>query len=449
VADTFLGDHYGDIRGHPDHDYYARNLNVLTGKLVRVRYGRDRILPVYLDTTDPTWLEVAANLLDLFRAQEGKSRGELEADVRELCGSDPSQLAHQGLAKLLEDRCDFEVVSGLPPEQLRDEVFRAAAAQRLQRPDSGKPGGEGDDAWRWPPFDRHRVLAEVGGRLALSPEAIDQGLFADLKSEQRLVSFKDITPDRLLERYNVALAQAVLLRSTRVHVQVRGESPQRYRQLFRSAKFHRLVCELEREAPDALCLHLDGPLSLFTATQKYGMQLALFLPSILLCHDFELTAELRWGPQRKAKKFLLSPKDGLVSHLADFGSYAPPELAMFAELFRKKMTDWDISDDVDVRPLAAGFWVPDFVLTHKATGTRVLLEVLGFWRRSSAERHLERLRQHAREPFLLAVSDQLHVDDADLEGLPASIHRFRQMPLPDEIARLASVLVRAAKDDVS
>jgi hypothetical protein len=33
------------------------------------------------------------------------------------------------------------------------------------------------------------------------------------------------------------------------------------------------------------------------------------------------------------------------------------------------------------------------------------------------------------------------VDDGDLEGLPAGIHRFRQMPLPDEIVRLATELL--------
>ena len=71
----------------------------------------------------------------------------------------------------------------------------------------------------------------------------------------------------------------------------------------------------------------------------------------------------------------------------------------------------------------------------------MLLEVLGFWRRSSAEKHLERLRRHVREPFLLAVSDQLHIEEAELEGLPAGIHRFRNMPLPDEIARLAGALL--------
>jgi predicted nuclease of restriction endonuclease-like RecB superfamily len=119
----------------------------------------------------------------------------------------------------------------------------------------------------------------------------------------------------------------------------------------------------------------------------------------------------------------------------------PPELAMFVELFRKRTDDWDIQEETRVLPLGDGFWVPDFRLVQKLTGREVYLEVLGFWRRSSAERHLERLRQHAQAPFLLAVSDQLHIDDAELEGLPAGIHRFRQMPLPDEVARLAAEVV--------
>jgi hypothetical protein len=39
------------------------------------------------------------------------------------------------------------------------------------------------------------------------------------------------------------------------------------------------------------------------------------------------------------------------------------------------------------------------------------------------------------------VSEQLHVDE-ELEGLPAGIHRFRQMPLPDEVKRLAEEALR-------
>jgi predicted nuclease of restriction endonuclease-like RecB superfamily len=410
---------------------------MLTGRLLRARLSRNRVLPAYLDAADRVWLEVAERLISIFRDHEGRTRGALDEEVRDCFGSDPAQLIHQGLAKLLGDRCEFEVISGCPPEQLRDAVFRAAAAQRC---------AESGDSVR-PPFRREIVLAEVASRLDLAPVAVDQGLFADLKSEQRLVRFRDITAQHLLERYNVALAQAVLLRSTGVHVTVRGETPARYRQLFRQVKFHRLVCEVGQPAPDCYRLHLDGPLSLFSATQKYGLQLALFLPAVLRCRDFELHAEVGWGSKRKPATFTLAPSDGLVAHNADTGMYVPPELKMFAELFRKKVADWDIVPEAQVFPLGDSFWVPDFRLTHRPTGRAVLLEVLGFWRRSSALRHLERLRSHAKEPFLLAVSEQLRVDEAGLDGLPALIHRFRQMPLPEEVARLAVELLATSQSD--
>lgn len=402
---------------------------MLTSKLVRVRYARDRILANYIADDDAAWLDAAERLLEIFRGQDGRTRGQIEEELKEAYDSGPTAIVYQGLAKLLEDRCEFEVISGRPPERVREAVFGAAARRRQAADQPGTP------------FDRGAVLREVAAELDLTPEAIEQGLFADLKSEQRLVCFKDISAERLLQRYNVALAQAVLFKAIGVTVEIRGESPARYRQMFRQVKFHRLVCEVERPEPDAVRLRLDGPLSLFTATQKYGLQLALFLPAVLRCRDFHLRAELLWGNQRKPKVFTLSPDDGLVSHDADRGVYVPPELAMFAELFRQRHANWEIGDEVGIVALGEGpearFWVPDFRLVHRPSGRAVFLEVLGFWRRSSVESHLERLRRHVREPFLLAVSDQLRVDDADLEGLPAGVHRFRQMPLPDEIARLA------------
>ncbi len=404
---------------------------MLTGKMVRVRYARDRIVPYYLDVEDENWRLVAEQLLELYRNQDGQTRGELEDDLKEAIGDDPSQLVHLGLAKLLEDRCEFEVVSGHPSEQLRAAVFRTAAEQR--------------QANSLAPFDREAVLRAVAAELSLAPEAVDQGLFADLKSEQRLIKFADLTVERLLQRYNVSLAQSILLRATRVHVTIRNEPPQRYRQLLRRLKFHRLLCEMERVGADTYQLHLDGPLSLFSATQKYGLQLAIFLPAILLCRDFELRAELRWGTQRKPKVFLLKSGDGLVSHYADTGVYVPPELRMFAELFKKRIDDWELVEETEIYPLGNNFWVPEFRLVHKASGQVVLLEVLGFWRRSHAEKHLQHLRRHVKEPFLLAVSDQLHIEEGGLEELPAGVHRFRNMPLPDEIARLGNELLKVSE----
>src|SRR5262245_49860332 len=99
---------------------------MLTGKLVRVRFRRDRLVPQYVDSQNEDWRETAEQLLELYRGREGRTRGELEEERNEVIGDDPSQLVHQGLAKLLEDRCEFEVVSSRPPGELRDAVFQAA-----------------------------------------------------------------------------------------------------------------------------------------------------------------------------------------------------------------------------------------------------------------------------------------------------------------------------------
>src|SRR5262245_32740880 len=104
---------------------------MLTGKMVRVRHGRDRLLPIYLDVHDPDWLAVAERLLELFREHQGHSRGELEDVLEEEFGNESNQLVYQGLAKLLEDRCEFEVASPeKSPEEIREVVFRHAAGQR-------------------------------------------------------------------------------------------------------------------------------------------------------------------------------------------------------------------------------------------------------------------------------------------------------------------------------
>jgi predicted nuclease of restriction endonuclease-like RecB superfamily len=403
---------------------------MLTGNLVRVRFARDRIVPRYLPSGDGRLLDLAQRLLDLYRAHVGAARGALAAEIDELFAGEPEPLVYRGLSKILEDRCAFEVDAPRPPDEVRRIVFRLAAQQRRS-------------ADARPSFDRAAVIAAAAAALDIPPDAVDAALFADLKSEQRLTHLHDLTPQRLIDRYNVALAQSVLLRSIAVEALVRGESPQRYRQLFRAIKFHRLLCDIERLDSDAYRLRLDGPLSLFSATQRYGLQLALFLPALLLCRNFELSAELRWGAERKRKLFRLSHEDGLVSHHQDSGMYVPPEIAMFADLFRKKAADWRLEEMTEVVPLPGRPWIPDFKLVHQPSGAVVYLEVLGYWRRASVEKHLAHLREHLKgERALLAISQQLHIGEETLTDVPAGVLSFCQMPLPEDIVAAAERLLQ-------
>src|SRR5262245_17344027 len=54
---------------------------MLTGNMVRVRYARDQVIPLYLDVNDAQALQIAEQLLDIFRTSNHKSRGQLEQEI--------------------------------------------------------------------------------------------------------------------------------------------------------------------------------------------------------------------------------------------------------------------------------------------------------------------------------------------------------------------------------
>jgi len=410
---------------------------MLTGNLVRARVSRDRVFPLYLDPTNAYWLEVAEGLLLIFREGIGMTRGEIRSEIEAVVGRGVASIVHQGMAKVLEDRAEFEVVSEVPPERLRERVFTEAAEERKRLSASSGPGLRER-------FERRAVLERVGQDLGLPPISIVGGLFADLKDENRLLKFDDdLTARRLIERYNVALAQAVLLRSVSVEFEVRGESPSRYRQLFRHLKFHRLLYRVQGSMERGYRFRLDGPLSLFTATNKYGLQMALFLPALLLCQEFRLEAELRWGKQKAPKSFVIEPSDGLVSHYADTGRYAPAEIQSFIDRFRQLAGEaWDVREATEILPLGRDdVWVPDYRFVHKATGTDVFVEILGFWKRSAVERLLSLLPRHGPPRYVLAISDRLKVDDETAAQLAGPILRFKEIPNAQEMLQLLNMFL--------
>jgi uncharacterized protein len=398
---------------------------MLTGKLVRVKHARNRLVPQYLDPTNSGWLALAEQLVRIFRDMTQHSRAELEEVLADVVGEGPGQLVHQGLAKLLEDRCEFEVVADVAPETVREVVYKIAANQHTQ------PQLE---------FDRQKALEEAARHLSLSAEQVESALLADLKDEQRILKFEDISPLHLLHRYNVALAQAILLRSTSVELRVWSETPARFRQLFRSMKFHRLICQIHQSDDHGYRISLDGPLSLFSSTNKYGLQLALFLPSVLHCKAFDLRADVKWGADKKAKTFVLSASDGLKSHLPDFGVSTPRELQNFYENFKNNISDWLISDEPAPIPLGETIWIPDYKLTHTPTGKEVFVELLGFWRKVNLEQHYKRLKKAIPGQFLLAIADSFRTDEEDDFSGGVGVYKFKRTPIASEVAKLAASL---------
>lgn len=398
---------------------------MLTSDLVLARLRKGHVQPRYIESRDEELLQLAAQLISAFAANEGRSRDDLDQELKELLGSGTDFLLHRGLAKLLLDRCEFETATEVEPEALRQALFEASA-QHYRR-----PLAEGE-AFR---FDRSAVISAVAESLAIEPAGVEAGLYGDLKGEQVLTGWQSCRPEWLLDRYNVALAQGVLLRATQLRLELKERSIQRQRELFRRIKFFRLLHRVQGDGAGGWVIHLDGPLSVFKASGKYGVQMAGFLPTLLHFDAWSLEADVAWGKKRRRAKFKMSSEDGLEALGTSLkGQWLPTELQWLPEQFSALDSPWRISCEAEVVILGGqNVLVPDFVFEH-ADGLRVVMEVLGFWRRGVVQRRLEELReQGGPKHLLLAVSKRLLAEEDDIEDLPAEVYVFRQTPVARKV----------------
>ena len=272
---------------------------MLTNDLLRVSVRKGRVRPRYLDASDAEASGRAERLAALFaEAAEARwARQELDDAIEAIVGHGTDFLIWRGLAKLLLDRTTFATASAVDPIELRAALFDA----------SMRPGAAlGDDAWR------AECTAEVAAALSITEAELEAGIYADLEARQRIESHKPLGGRALIDRYNLALAQAVLYRATALEIELGHQDPNRVRYLLSSLKFFGLMHRAWRTEAGVL-LRIDGPASLFRKSKKYGLQMATFLPALVLMDDWGLKAELDWKGARSERHFELGPDDGLVS----------------------------------------------------------------------------------------------------------------------------------------
>jgi predicted nuclease of restriction endonuclease-like RecB superfamily len=395
---------------------------VLTSELLRVRRKQGAVVPCYLLGKQRARLEpLAAALVAAIAANRGRRRTTIEAALDEVDHRPADRLVVLGLRKLLLDRCELAFEEGADPATVREQVFWLAAAKRR-----GLGARE--------TLDREAIIVAAAEALELDPSEVEGRLFADLKGNERLIKFRALSPAALLERYDVALAQGVLLRATKVTVTLTGESPGRARQLFRAARFHGLLHRVTRHQEGHYRVELDGPFSLFSAVQKYGFKLALFLPALLRCRRWHLKADLLWGKQREPLTFELGPDQGLVPHDRRITGVAP-ELARFVTGFTKLGSSWSVARNDRVFALPGeAVCVPDLVFTNDDTGEEVFLEAFGFWSRQAVWQRLETMERGFPSPIILAVGKQLRVSEEVLEdGTVANLYVYRTTIRPKAI----------------
>lgn len=407
---------------------------MLTADLVRVRRRKGELHIIELnDEAYQGAIDLASMYLDVVRDHKGKTREQLEAALAEIECEPGEQKIAGGLMKILEDRCIFEEPATASPEELRREVFLKAAEAR-------KNGVAG--------FDRNAVLAEVAAARKLDPVLVEAGLYADLKSSNVLKDVAPTTAEGLVEEYQAAQPQAVLLKAVKVSVKVRCSSAASYRALFHKLKFLRLLYDINPIEGGAYLIDIEGPFSMFDAVTKYGLKLALLLPHLDVCAEYELAADVRWGKDRERLTF--RRKGGNQGGRASLEEPRLPDdvEALLAAFRDKHAAQWVASPSSALLQLpGVGLCVPDLVFEHRATGEKVYLEVMGFWSREAVWRRVDLIEKGLGDRILFAVSERLRVSEEVLgDSVPGALYVYKGVMNAKQVAeRLEKLRLRGKK----
>lgn len=420
---------------------------MLTADLVRARRRGDELRLTALDArTRAEALELAGALLDLAQRGLGQRRDELEELCDAVVGGARDRRLAAGLYKLVLDRCELGEDSALDPVELRRAVHHAARRAYLALGTLGDeadaPEAEPDAELASPAapaaapaaarqgrararFDRRAVLAEVAGQRGLSVDEIEAALYSDLRGAQLLRGFAATTAEALVEEYELASAQAMLLRAVRVTVEVASAVPGAYRALFRKLKFLRLLATIS-PLDDGYRLDIDGPFSLFESATRYGLALALALPAIRELDRWKLEAEVRWGNERRP----------LTCRLEGRGQGGPPpaladDVAALLAALAELDTEWKAEPAQVLLDLpGVGVCAPDLVLHHPRHRAPVYVELLGYWSRNAVWKRVELIQRGLPHRVVFAVGQHLRVSEAALDGeLPGALYVYKRTPL--------------------
>ncbi|MEM2905080.1 MAG: DUF790 family protein [Candidatus Bathyarchaeia archaeon] len=364
---------------------------MLPSNLLIARVRRGIVKPVYA-RLDEANLDIARTLIELFQAHVGERKGRLMEAISgyEEVGFDFRFV--RGLSTLLERRCIFEAKSRLDPLQARRLVFQEAS--RL--------GGALTKE------TRSHIIRTVAEALHSSPEELEESLWSDMEEKLVLKEFQSLEPLDLLRYYNLCLTQTLLFKATYLEFTVRSG----WKEVFRRMKQLGLMYSAEARR-GGFYVAVDGALSLFKLTERYGASLAKLLPAVVTSEGWALRASIVRGREGEKRLLQLELTDREAGSLMRYAPREPAEERLFdstveerfARSFQSSGSGWKLTREPG--PLLAGghVLIPDF--SFEKDGLKVYLEVVGFWTEEYLNRKLSKLRQLPEVDMLIAVDEKL------------------------------------------
>jgi len=367
---------------------------MLTSDQSIVEFKAGHAIPDRLtQSTHRHYVEYAERMLSIYRSGSRRQRRELHRQVEALFANEPDCPVRriQAFCKLLDDRSIYE--SDLPGNAatLRMDVFLRAAQLHplVEQPDRL--------------FEHEEIEAKekLADELGLSWNDIESDLYADVLSFQRLERFEGYpNAPALLSRYNVAQLQACLYKAERIVVTVIDD----LKTVLRYAKLAKLLHEIVRLGPSKYRITFSGPASVVHQTRRYGVKFAKFLPALLACKGWQMTATLK-TPWNMTARLNLSDSDGFISHLPSPDEFDSSLEESFAAKFGPERAGWRLIREGEILHDHQETFVPDFTFRHE-DGTQVLLEMVGFWTPEYLAHKRRKLQKFRHRQIIIAVPEK-------------------------------------------
>jgi predicted nuclease of restriction endonuclease-like RecB superfamily len=374
---------------------------MLTGELVRYKIEGDCIEPRFIPRKRASrYLTDGRNLIQLIKDHTGK----------------PQKVLFQSLETYEGERTDYKILRGLSKLILEDAVF--APAQTLKYSDFRRsvfslvqehyPVLTRKDLIH--SKTRHDLLQYLSKQMNLPPEEIINRLYGDLPENHILVSFKtSFDQESLLKRYNLALAQGLLYRSSQMKIQLQSD----YRVVFQYIKLAGLMHWIRPVHPKGYKIVINGPGSLLTLTQRYGIRMAAFLPGLILAKEWRMYAQV--DTPQGLKQYHLNNRCGLTSYYTNLPPFDSSIEKNFYNKFSRKKRSWTIERESRLIDLGDTIFIPDFTFHHE-DGRSVLMEIVGYWTPEYLGKKLQKLRQFKEKNLILAVNSQLNCSRDDFNA---------------------------------
>jgi uncharacterized protein len=438
----------------------------------RITEKGTNIVPRFCTPDDDSILQLAAKIIKEF--EESWKNKEKKLFLTERIALLESQYNDyklpRGFSTLLERRCIFtkmkemktwskDITSNVDinsnnlhdPVNIRKELFE----------ESSKKG------FALTEFGRREIIDTVASRINVPANDIIDVMWSDLEENLVLEWFDIISPEQLLAWYNLSLMQTLLFNCTKLEFSVTGGS--NWKHILRDIKRLGLMYNLQYKAMEdekqainiddtdsdnrdikfinisntdrknnsIIICSLDGPLSIFKLTERYGTSIAKILPSIISTDTWFLQAwivrktmslgkkiyEFKMSnnkapplsrepyynkeSNKEKKRTLYTAKES--SQIIYFDSGVEEK---FSTRFEQSASGWKLIREPDPLILSNGkALIPDFAF--EKYGIRIYLEIVGFWTKEYLEKKIQKIADLTKTiqtentvvDFFIAVND--------------------------------------------